>query len=122
MPLALVLAPLGVAILYVTLIGWSVVIAFACVRYRDIPPMVGALTQFMFFASPILWVPEQLKVGTLLLWLNPVTYLVAIVRDPILGRPVPFLTYVIAAGIAATSIALAYVVYRRFRDRVAYWV
>ncbi len=121
-PATAILAIPGLAIVYVCLTAWGLIISFACVRYRDIPPMIGALTQFVFFASPILRVPEQLKVGTLLLTLNPVNYLIAIVRDPVLGRPVPFSSFAVALAITLTSLGLAFLVYRRYRDRVAYWV
>jgi ABC-type polysaccharide/polyol phosphate export permease len=121
-PATALLAVPGLAIVYVCIVAWAVIIAFACVRYRDVPPMVGALTQFVFFASPILWFPEQLKIGTLLLWLNPVAYLIVIVRDPVLGRPVSLATFAVAMVITLVSLGLAVLLYRRYRDRVAYWV
>lgn len=116
------LSLLGLAIVYAFLAGASMIVAFACVRYRDIPPMVGALTQFVFFASPIIWLPDQLKVGQIILILNPFAYLIAVVRDPILGRPVPLGTWMVATILAALTIALAALVYTRYRNRIAYWV
>lgn len=112
----------GLAIVYAFLAGCSIVIAFACVRYRDIPPMVGAITQFVFFASPIIWLPDQLKVGRFLLDYNPVAYMIAVLRDPVLGRPVSAGTWIIAVLLAAGALAAAAAVYYRYRDRIAYWV
>lgn len=120
-PAAMLALP-GLAIVYGFLAGASVLIAFSCVRYRDIPPMIGALMQFVFFASPIIWLPDQLKVGRLLLTLNPVAYMIAVVRDPVLGRTVPPGTWAIALLLAATTLAAAAVVYTRYRNRIAYWV
>ena len=120
--LSALLSLAGLAIVYAFLAGTSVMIAFACVRYRDIPPMVGALTQFVFFASPIIWLPDQLKVGQFLLTLNPIAYMIAVVRDPVLGRPVPAETWAIALLLAVVALAGAALVYRRFRNRIAYWV
>lgn len=122
LPASALLALLGLALNYVFLAGAAVVIAFLCVRYRDIPPMVGALTQFVFFASPIMWEAERLKVGQFLVTFNPVAYLISVARDPLLGRPVPLLTWIIAVGLAAGSVALAAKVYARYRNRIAYWV
>jgi ABC-type polysaccharide/polyol phosphate export permease len=116
------LSIVGLGITYVFLIGVSMVIAYACVRYRDIPPAVLALMQFVFFASPIIWQPEQLKVGQFLLKWNPVVYLLAVTRDPLIGRPVGLADFAIAAVLALISLAVGALVYRRYRGRVAYWV
>ena len=120
--LSALLSLAGLAIVYAFLVGTSLMIAFACVRYRDIPPMVGALMQFVFFATPIIWLPDQLKVGQLLLTLNPIAYMIAVVRDPILGRPVPIETWAMAILLAIVALAGAVLVYRRYRNRIAYWV
>jgi ABC-type polysaccharide/polyol phosphate export permease len=121
-PVAALLSLLGLAIVYVFLAGAAIVISFLCVRYRDIPPMIGAVTQFVFFASPIMWSPDKLKVGLWLVTLNPVAYLIAVARDPLLGRPVPLTVWLIAIGLAAASVGLAALVYTRYRNRIAYWV
>lgn len=120
-PGALLAVP-GIVIIYVTTAAWSVVIAFACVRYRDIPPMIAAGTQFLFFATPIIWHADQLKLGQWLLTVNPLAYLLPLARDPLLGRGVPVATWLFAIVIMAVSIAAAGWVYRRYRHRVAYWV
>ena len=55
-----------------------------CVRYRDVPPLMASLLQLLFFISPIIWIPSQIKGGELFVELNPVAYLLAITRDPIM--------------------------------------
>ena len=112
----------GLLLLYVFLIGASVIIAFACVRYRDIPPMIAAGTQFLFLASPIIWHQEHIKHGAEILAFNPVTYLLVVVRDPLLGQTVPISTWCIAAALTAASVACAVFVYVTYRNRIAYWV
>ena len=119
---AAALSIVGVVIVYAFLVGAAIIISFLCVRYRDIPPMVGAITQFVFFASPIMWFPDKLKVGHLLVTLNPVAYLIAVSRDPLLGRPVPLETWAIAVALAVISLALGAAIYARYRNRIAYWV
>jgi ABC-type polysaccharide/polyol phosphate export permease len=112
----------GLAICYVFLAGASTVIAVVCVRYRDIPQLIQALTQFLFFVTPIIWVPEQLRFGEILLDLNPFAYMLAIVRDPILDRPMGITTWAIAALLALASLWVGAAIYIRFRRRIAYWV
>jgi ABC-type polysaccharide/polyol phosphate export permease len=116
------LSLVGLGITYIFLIGASMIIAYACVRFRDIPPAVQALMQFVFFASPIIWQPEQLKFGQFLLQWNPIVYLLAVTRDPLIGRPVGPADFAIALLLALASLAVGALVYRRYRGRVAYWV
>ncbi len=70
----------------------------------------------------MIWQPEQLRLGKLVLVLNPIAYMLAVVRDPLLGRDVPLVTWAVAVGLAAMSLAAGALVYLRFRSRIAYWV
>lgn len=119
---AALLSLVGLLLLYAFLIGGAVVLSIVCVRYRDVPPLVLVTTQFLFFTTPIIWQPEQLKFGGAALALNPITYMLVIVRDPILGRPVAPETWLIAIVLAAVSLTAGSLMYLRFRNRVAYWV
>lgn len=118
---ALLVIP-ALLMIHIFLAGASIIISIICVRYRDIPPMIGAITQVFFFATPIIWYPEQLKFGRALIDFNPVGYLLAIARDPLLGRPVSGFDWLVAATIVAVTVAGAAWVYVRYRSRVVYWV
>ena len=118
----ILLSVAGAVLLYCFLAGAAVVIAIVCVRYRDIPPLIQVLIQFLFFISPVIWQPEQLRFGTFVLVLNPIAYMLAVVRDPILGRDVPLETWLIAIALAVASLVAGGLMYLRFRGRIAYWV
>ncbi len=49
----------GLLIVYVFVVSVSVIVSMICVRYRDIPPIVAAILQLLFFISPIIWVPHH---------------------------------------------------------------
>jgi ABC-type polysaccharide/polyol phosphate export permease len=117
-----VLSLAGLVLLYLFLVGTSAIIAIICVRYRDVPPLIQVLIQFLFFLTPIIWYPEKIRFGTELLKFNPVTYMLMIVRDPILGRPVEIQTWIIAFCLSAASLIAGSFMYVRFRRRIAYWV
>jgi len=57
-----------------------------------------------------------------ILALNPIAYMLMIVRDPVLGRPITLETWLGAILLTVVSIAVAVFMYRRFRSRIAYWV
>jgi ABC-type polysaccharide/polyol phosphate export permease len=112
----------GLVLLYLFLIGTSVIIAIICVRYRDVPQLVQVLIQFLFFLTPIIWYPEQIQFGAEVLKFNPMAYMVMIVRDPILGRPIEIQTWAVAIGLSAASLVAGALMYARFRRRIAFWV
>ena len=112
----------GLVLLYLFLVGASATISIICVRFRDIPPLIQVLIQFLFFLTPIIWYPEQIHSGQKILALNPVSYVLIVVRDPILGRPVELRTWIIAIFLAAISVAAGSLMYVRYRRRIAYWV
>lgn len=117
-----VLSLAGLLLLYLFLVGTSAIIAIICVRYRDVAQLIQVLIQFLFFLTPIIWYPEQIRFGAEVLKFNPVAYMLMIVRDPILGRPVEIQTWVIAIGLSASSLIAGSLMYLRFRRRIAFWV
>lgn len=116
------LSVLGLVLTFIFISATSLVTAMICVRFRDIPPLINATTQFLFFATPIMWDPAQLRFGKLVLELNPVAYFLIATRDPFLGRPVDATTWGVAVLLTLLSLVLAAFFYVRFRRRVAYWV
>jgi ABC-type polysaccharide/polyol phosphate export permease len=100
----------------------SVLLGLLTARFRDIPPIVTSLVQVLFFASPILWKPEQVPARALFVDSNPFFHLLNIVRQPLLGELPPLSSWVFSLVLAAVSLLLAALLFVRFRRRVAYWV
>jgi lipopolysaccharide transport system permease protein len=115
------LAPVGLLIVYVSVVSGSMIISMICVRYRDVPPVMASVLQLLFFISPIIWVPDHIKGGELFVALNPVAYLLAVTRDPIMGVSPHLTSWVGAMAFAAVAtVAMGYV-YTRYRSRIVYW-
>jgi lipopolysaccharide transport system permease protein len=115
------LAPVGLVIVYIATVSASLVVSMICVRYRDVPPVMTSVLQLLFFVSPIIWIPENIKGGELFVALNPVAYLLAITRDPIMGVSSHLMNWAGAvAFVVVATVAMAYI-YTRYRSRVVYW-
>jgi lipopolysaccharide transport system permease protein len=111
----------GMVIVYVFVVSASTIISMICVRYRDVPPVMASLLQLLFFVSPIIWIPSHIKGGELAVALNPIAYLLAVTRDPIMSVPLNPSSWIGAVGVvAALTVAMVYV-YTRYRSRVVYW-
>ena len=94
-----------------------------CTRYRDIPQLVASLLQISMFLTPILWTPEQLKGRMVLLAdLNPLYHLIAIVRDPLLGKAPAPLQWAVVLLITIVGWTLLIRVMTKFRHRIVYWL
>jgi lipopolysaccharide transport system permease protein len=111
----------GLAVVYVFVVSASVIVSMICVRYRDVPPVMSSVLQLLFFVSPIIWEPSRIKGGELVVALNPIAYLLAVTRDPVMGSASGLSNWVGAIVVVALStVAMAYV-YTRYRSRVVYW-
>jgi len=120
--LVALLAIPGLAIDIVVLLGAALTLSVVCTRFRDAPQIVAAMIQLAFFVTPIVWLPEGLRASRLVITLNPMNYLVAIVREPLLGQAPDLSVWLTALSLALVSVAIGAVFYGRFRHRIAYWL
>ncbi|WP_285505113.1 ABC transporter permease [Actinokineospora sp. NBRC 105648] len=98
-------------------------------RYRDIPQVIGALIQLLFFMTPIVWPVDILtkKLGSgdwklLLIEANPLYHFIQILRAPLIGSEQSWHHWAVAGGVTVIGWALAFVAMRNYRARVPYWV
>ncbi|SDC76081.1 galactan export ABC transporter permease subunit Wzm/RfbD [Actinokineospora iranica] len=100
-------------------------------RYRDIPQVVGALTQLLFFMTPIVWSTDILtkRFGEgaadwkiLVAELNPLYHFIQILRAPLIGNTQSWHHWVVVGGITVIGWSLAFLAMRNYRARVSYWV
>jgi ABC-type polysaccharide/polyol phosphate export permease len=92
-------------------------------RFRDFPQIVTSLIQVVFYVTPIIWQPGQLAGRRyLIVDLNPVYYFIEIVRDPLMGHAPPIGYWKVTGLITLAITLLVFPLFRRFRNRLAYWV
>lgn len=99
-------------------------------RYRDIPQVIGALTQLLFFMTPIVWPVDLItrKLGTDAGWmvwvaeLNPMYHFIQIIRAPLIGSQQSWHHWAVVGGITIVGWSLAMLAMRNYRSRVSYWV
>lgn len=117
------LAVPGLLLLLLNIAATTMLLGLLGARFRDVGQIVGNLTQLLFFATPIFWLPSIL--GADRAWavaLNPVFAFIDIVRAPLIGTwPAPW-SWPLAASVTAITVAAALGAFVRFRHRLAYWV
>jgi ABC-type polysaccharide/polyol phosphate export permease len=113
----------GFCLAVLTAMWLSYVVAILCTRYRDLGQVVTSLLQIAFFVTPVLWkvdfIPEPYRK---LISLNPFAIYLSIIRDPLLGEPVPLEHWVIAAAITVGGFLLSLPFIGRYHRRIVYWL
>lgn len=110
-------------ILVIGNLGW-VVILFGMLgaRFRDLEQTVAVLVPLLFFLSPVLYRPKQLGDLEFYIWLNPLSYLISVVRDPIQGFTPAGFVYLVSGGMLVIGWIVAIWLYRNRSIRIPFWV
>jgi ABC-type polysaccharide/polyol phosphate export permease len=104
-------------------LAW-IVLLFAMVgaRFRDFEQIIGALMPLMFFLSPVIYRSSQLTMGQEIIWLNPFSYLITLIRDPIMGVQPPLFVYEVAFSALLIGGAFSIYQFGKRRSRIALWI
>jgi lipopolysaccharide transport system permease protein len=113
----------GLALIAIVGFLGGLICAILCTRFRDLPQIIQNFIQVAFFVSPVTWQVEMLDEGVRHWFLiNPFTAFLRIVSEPLLGR-MPEATTYIAAAVTILMLAItAWPLFRRFRQRIVYWL
>jgi ABC-type polysaccharide/polyol phosphate export permease len=91
-------------------------------KFRDFEQIISALMPMFFFLSPVIYKPNQITFSSLIIWLNPFTYMIALVRDPLLGvLPDPLIYVVSLLGMVVGSLLTLYVL-GKSKAKLPFWV
>jgi lipopolysaccharide transport system permease protein len=112
----------GILIIAVNGAWMTLLLGMMSTRFRDVPPLVGNLTQILMFITPVFWLPNQLGAGHKVITYNYMHHLIEVMRAPMLGTMPSQLSYEITIGGAMLGWLVAFEMYARFRRRIPYWL
>lgn len=112
------------ALLLILLVLTQVVIilAFLGARYKDLGAAIIAFMSIAFFLSPVIFKPDQLGVKEHLMWLNPFSYLITVIRDPLTGHVSDSFVYLVMIAFMLVAGGIMHFLVTRYRYRVLYWI
>lgn len=103
--------------------GWVILLlGTLSARFRDIPQIVQTVMRMLFFLTPVLWMPEFIPRRAIFLTANPFHHYLELVRGPLLNKPIDPLHWQVAGALTVIGWIVTLLIYRRFRQRVAYWL
>jgi len=116
------LAVPGLALVALAAVGYSSVLAFLAMRYRDVGPAVSAVTMMLFMLTPIFWQKAALGDQQWIALFNPMFHLVEVIREPLLGRAPSALNWLVSCGVALVSLLIGASSFVVARDKLSYWL
>ncbi len=123
---ALLFLPIGALVLTLFCAGVTLLFATATVFFRDVRHLTEVLLQMLLYLSPVLYDLAQLgersswwfRLFRLELRLNPLSYLIPLVRDPVYyGRLPALATAAVAVTWAVGALVLGFAVFTRLEPR-----
>ena len=98
-------------------------LGYLAARFRDVVHIVGALTRFLFFTTPILWVyDESSGLVRQIATLNPLTHYIEIFRSPFLGESPSMLSLNIVFALTIFGILFTSILASKLRSSLPYLV
>jgi len=91
-------------------------------RFRDLYPAISSFMTIVFFLTPVMYRPERLGVEQYLVWLNPFTYLISLLRDPLSGNASPLFVYIVMITTLLLGILVTARLLGRYKYRIVYWL
>ncbi|QTO55348.1 ABC transporter permease [Duffyella gerundensis] len=109
-------------IVFINLFFISIILGFVGARYRDLEPTITAFLPLLFFITPILYKPTQIKVASWVIDYNPFAYYVTIVRDLLLGK-IPEDNFILGFGVVTViTMTLGFILLNYKRKNITFWL
>jgi homopolymeric O-antigen transport system permease protein len=118
----LLLVPVGVLLTAVNGVWIGIFLGVLCARFRDIPQIVSSLVQIAFFLTPVMWKPHMLGRNQWAAEWNPFYHFLEIIRGPLVAPETNWASWAAVLVITLVGYAVTFLLFARFRARIAYWV
>jgi ABC-type polysaccharide/polyol phosphate export permease len=121
-PNVLLVVP-GLIVILINGVWLALLLGMLCLRFRDVQQLVMSIIQIAMLVTPIFW-PEAVLQGDkriIFVELNPLFHFINIVRAPLIGKIPTFSDYLIVSVITIIGWVATYLIFSRFRKRIAFW-
>ncbi len=116
------LALAALPVLILTLFGLCLCLCVLTTRFRDLQRLVDLVLMAGFFLTPVLWRQHDLINHDFIATWNPLTHLLAIIRAPLLGDPMPLHSLTISLVVAALALLAGALTLNTCRRNLISWI
>lgn len=110
--------------LFFTLLNVSTIVAFICVRYRDLSNLIGLFISLLFFFTPIIWEANQLSAKNKVLFIEPnlLYHYIEFFRSSILNGNVNNLSFIVVVNFTLISTFINLLVLKKYKKSLVTWI
>lgn len=112
----------GLILLLLNVMWISVLFGMIGARFRDVEQIIQALMPIVFFLTPVIYKAGHAGINQFIIWLNPFTYFITLVRDPLFGIMPDSFVFIVNAGIALGGWLVTIIVFEKYSSRIAFWI
>ena len=112
----------GFLLLVLNIYWVSFLLAMLCARFRDMIPIISSCVQIACFVTPISWTPKLFDPHSCILKLNPLVYLIDIVRAPLLGQLPAIASWYVNFSMFVIGFLITFILFSKVRTRIVFWV
>ncbi|ENO3939848.1 ABC transporter permease [Aeromonas veronii] len=112
----------GFALVILNLCWVTLLMALIGARFRDFEQIVVAFMPLFFFMSPVIFRPSQLSMAQEILWLNPFSYLITLIRDPIVGQVPPMFVYLTSIIVFIVGSLFTLYQFGKYKKNISFWI
>ena len=111
----------GLLLVMMNMVWMSYLFAVIGSRFRDVIPLTESVISAGSLMTPIIWPKSLLGEYENWIYLNPFTFFVEAVRDPLLGKFPGIHVYIGLLGIMIIGYTLVYHLHKRKKHRIVFW-
>jgi len=113
----------GFVILFSFVAGTTLALGTLTARLPDVGQMTQAAMRMLYFLTPVFWQPNSIGgVRHIFADVNPLYYILLVVRGPLMGEMPSVHEWVVATATAADALVIGIIVFARYRHRIAVWI
>lgn len=115
-------AIVGLLVTTINILWFDLALAMVSARFRDVPQIVTAVLQFVFFLTPIFWKPSEGLKHNPLVTANPFYFSIQIIRQPLLTGVMPVGELLSMTVVAFFGWIATIMFYNQTRRRVVHYL
>ena len=91
-------------------------------RFRDIEYLINSFLTLLYFISPVIFRQDLLPLSMEIIWANPFSYFIEIIRAPFLGNTPDATSYIVTISMLLAGSSMTLLFQHLHGKRVVFWV
>lgn len=112
----------GLLLVSLNMLWLSLLLGMLGARFRDLGHLVVSLMPLIMLVSPVFYRPNFLPFSENIMWLNPFSHFIELVRYPLLGSPPPLFVVKTNLLLFAIGTILTLWIFNRKHHRISFWL